>query len=324
MTFKVVMADTIFPDFSVENEVLKKIDGEVLISPSKNPEDIIVLAKDVDALVTVYAEITREIIESLEKCKIIVRCGIGFNNIDLEAASEKGIYVANVPDYCWDEVSDHAMALILALQRKVVLLNNEVKNGNWNLEKSVPILGLRGQVLGLVGFGNIPKTLAKKAQVFGFEIVASDPFVSQKMADEYNVKMVSLEELARISDVVSVHAPLMDSTYHMVNEDFLNSMKKSAFLINTARGALVDSNALYHALKDNKIAGAGLDVMEEEPATKDNPLLPFENLLITPHAAFYSEASSLNLRRLAFEEVVRVLEGNAPKNCVNRKMLALS
>jgi D-3-phosphoglycerate dehydrogenase len=321
MTFKIVMADSISPDLEIEKSVLKEIDGELILSPSKNPEDIIKLAKDADALVTTYAQITREIIEKMEKCKIIVRTGIGFDNIDIKAASEKGIYVANVPDYCWDEVSDHAMSLILALQRKILTLDKEVKNGNWSFEKAKPILGLRGQTLGLIGFGNIPKTLAKKAQAFGFNIVASDPFVTQEAADSYNVKMMPQEELIKISDVISFHAPLTDDTYHTANEEFFNLMKNSAFLINTARGPLVDASALYNALKGNKIAGAALDVMEIEPPVKDNLLLTLDNIILTPHTAFYSEASSLNLRKLAYEEVVRVLKGNTPKNCVNRKML---
>lgn len=322
MAFKVVLADTISPDFEIEQNVLKEIDGELILSPSKEPTDIIELARDADALVTTYAKITREIIEKLEKCKIIVRTGIGFDNIDLKAASEKGIYVANVPDYCWDEVSDHAMTLILALQRKIFILDKEVKNGIWSYKKAEPILGLRGQTLGLVGFGNIPKTLATKAQAFGFNVIASDPFVTQEAADAYNVKMVPQDELVKISDVISLHAPLMDATYHTANEEFFNSMKESAFLVNTARGPLVDTDALYNALKDKKIAGAALDVMEVEPPATDNPLLSLDNIILTPHTAFYSEASSLNLRKLTFVEVVRVLKGEAPKNCVNRKMLA--
>ncbi|HOW23408.1 MAG TPA: C-terminal binding protein [Sedimentibacter sp.] len=323
MAFKVAMADTIYPDFEVEKKVLAEINAELVLSPSKNPEDIIETAKDADALVVTYAKIPREIIEKLEKCKIIVRTGIGFDNIDLKAASEKGIYVANVPDYCWDEVSDHAMTLILALQRKIMILDKVVKSGNWGLSAAEPILGLRGQTLGLIGFGNIPKALAKKAQVFGFNVIASDPFVTQEVADAYNVKMVDQEELIRTADVISLHAPLIDETYHLANDEFFNKMKKSAFLVNTARGPLVDEEALYRALKENKIAGAALDVMNSEPPAKDNPLLTLDdaNLILTPHAAFYSEASSINLRKLSYEEVVRVLKGNAPKNCVNRKML---
>ncbi|MDI6600769.1 MAG: C-terminal binding protein [Thermoanaerobacteraceae bacterium] len=322
MSFKVVMVDTIFPDFSIEQEVLNEIDANFVFVGDKDEDAIINLAKDADALVTVYAEITRNIIEKLEKCRIIVRCGIGVNNIDIQAATEKGIYVANVPDYCWDEVSDHAMALVLTLERKILLFDKKVKSGDWSHDGATPIYGLRGQTFGLVGFGNIPKMVAKKAQAFGFNVVAYDPFVAQEAADQYNVKMVSLEELLKVSDVISIHAPLTDDTYHMVNKDTLSLMKPTAYLVNTARGPIVDTEALYEALKDHKIAGAALDVLEVEPPTKVNPLLTLDNVILTPHAAFYSEASSINLRRLAFTEVVRVLKGGYPKNFVNKKQLS--
>ncbi|NSW92681.1 MAG: C-terminal binding protein [Firmicutes bacterium] len=319
MTYKVAMADTIFPDFSIEEEILKEINAELILAKDGGEEAILEIAKDADALVTVYAEITRNIIEKLEKCKIIVRCGIGVNNIDMQAASEKKIYVANVPDYCWDEVSDHALTLALALERKIFQLDKAVKSGEWNLNIAKPIFGLRGQTFGLVGFGNIPKQAARKAQAFGFKVVAYDPFVSQEVADELDVKMLTLEELLKDSDVVSIHAPLVDATYHMINRETIALMKPTAYLVNTARGPLVDTQALYEALRDKKIAGAALDVLEEEPLQKDNPLLSLENVILTPHAAFYSEASSDNLRRLAFTEVVRALKGGTPKNFVNRK-----
>lgn len=318
MAYKVAMADTIFPDLSIEEEILNEVGAQVYLAKAKSPEAILEVAKDADALVTVYAEITKEVIEKLEKCRVIVRCGIGVNNVDLQAASAKGIYVANVPDYCWDEVSDHTVALALALERKVLLLDKQVKAGKWNLDEFKPILGLRGQTFGLIGFGNIPKEVAKKAQVFGFKVVAYDPFVNQDAANEFNVEMKTLEELLQIADVVSVHAPLIDATYHMINKDTLGLMKPTAFLVNTARGPLVDTEALYEALRDKKIAGAALDVMEVEPPAKDNPLLTLENVILTPHAAFYSEASSLNLRKLAFKEVVRVIKGDKPKNFVNK------
>jgi D-3-phosphoglycerate dehydrogenase len=319
MPYKVAMADTIFPDFTVEENILKEVDAKLFLAKDKTEDAILEVAKDADALVTVYAEITRRIIEKLEKCKIIVRCGIGVNNIDIPAASEKGIYVANVPDYCWDEVSDHAITLALALERKIFLLDRQVKAGSWSVEEAKPIFGLSGQTFGLVGFGNIPKEVAKKAQVFGFKVIAYDPYVSQEVADKYNVKMVSLEELLKTSDVVSIHAPLVDATYHMINKEALELMKPTAFLVNTARGPLVDTKALYEALKCKKIAGAALDVLETEPPAKDDPLLTLDNIIITPHAAYYSETSSINLRKLAFAEVVRVLKGEYPKNFVNKK-----
>lgn len=319
MAFKVAMTDTIFPDFRIEEEVLKHVGATLYIAKDSSEQAIIEVAKDADALVTVFSDITSSIIEKLEKCRIIVRCGIGVNNIDIEAASKKRIYVANVPDYCWDEVSDHTIALTLALERKILQLDKQVKSGVWDVSAAKPIFSLRGQTFGLIGFGNIPRNISKKVKVFGFTVVASDPYVSQEVADKFDVKMVSQEELLRISDVVSIHAPLTNSTYHLINKDTLALMKSTAFLINTSRGPLVDTDALYKALKFKKIAGAALDVMEEEPPKKYDPIFTLDNVIITPHSAFYSEESSNALRKLAFEEVVRVLKGAVPKNLINKK-----
>ncbi len=321
MISKVVFTGTIFPDFEVEKEVLKQISSNLVVCENELEETIISDAKDCDALVTVYSQITENIINSMEKCKIIVRCGIGFNNIDIPAATNKGIFVVNVPDYCWDEVSDHTIALALALARKINIFDKKVKKGEWNHSGAVPILGLRGQTFGLVGFGNIPKMVAEKVKAFGFNIIAYDPYVSQAVADNHGVRLVSLEELYKESDFISLHAPLNDESYHMINKDTLALMKSTAFVINTARGGLINVDDLYVALKEGVIGGAGIDVLEQEPPSKDLPIYGLDNVIFTPHAAFYSEASSLRLREYAFKEVVRVLSGNNPKNLLNKEVL---
>lgn len=319
--FKIALAHTIFPVLDIEEEEVKKAGGEFVLAKGQSEDEIIEVAKDADAIVTVYAEITRKIIEAAKNCKIIVRTGIGFNNIDLQAASERGIYVANVPDYCFDEVSDHTFALALALARKVVIFDKKVKNNDWNHEGATPIFGFRGQTYGLLGFGNIPRTLATKLHAFGFNVIAYDPYADKKLAEEMNVKLVDLDTLFKESDIMSVHAPLTDETKHVVNEKTLKMMKPTAYVINTSRGPLVDEAALYKALTEKWIAGAAIDVMEQEPPAADHPLLGLDNIIITPHAAFYSEQSSISLRRKAFQEAIRVINGEMPKNCVNKKML---
>lgn len=319
MTFQVVMTDTIFPDLKIENNVLEKINSEITLV--EDPLQIIEKAKNADALVVVYEKITREIIEELNECKIIVRMGIGFNNIDLEAATDKGIYVVNVPDYCIDEVSDHTISLAFALLRKLHVYDKQAKRGIWDLEDGKPIYGFRGKTFGLIGFGNIPKSVARKLSPFGFNIVAYDPFVSNEEAKKYGVTLKTFDELLQISDVVSVHAPLVDSTHHLLNDEAFNKMKETAIVINTSRGPIIDSSALIRALENNKILGAGIDVLETEPPEEEKQLLKLDNAIITPHAAFYSEDSEGQLRISALEEVVRVLKGDKPKHLVNSELL---
>jgi|Deesub1362A_J573_1020465.scaffolds.fasta_scaffold06938_1 D-3-phosphoglycerate dehydrogenase len=319
--FKVALIHTIFPKLDIEYEEVEKAEGELVVAKEQSEEHILELVKDADAIVTVYAEVTEKIINAAKKCKVIVRTGIGVNNIDIKAATKKGILVANVPDYCFDEVSDHAISLALALSRKLLLFDKKVKNNDWNHEGVKPILAMRGQNFGLVGFGNIPRVVAKKVKVFGFNVLAYDPYVKPELAEELSVKLVDLETLLKESDFVSLHAPLTDETRHMINERTLKLMKPTAFLINTARGPLVDEKALYKALKEKWIAGAGLDVLEQEPPSPNNPLLSLDNIILTPHAAFLSEKSVVTLRRKAMQEAIRgVLEGKVI-NCVNKEVL---
>lgn len=316
--FKVVVTDFEYDTFVPENEVLKPLGIELTFEQCKTEEDVIEKCKDADALLNQYAPLSRKVIESLENCKVISRYGIGFNTVDIEAATEKGIMIGNVTDYCLDEVSDHAMALILNCARKVTLMNNSVKSGTWNFNVSKPIFRLRGRTLGLVGFGNIPQTVSKKAQAFGLNVIAYDPFVPAEVALNQNVKLVSLDELFETSDFVSVHVPLNNATQGMVSHDQFNKMKKEAFIINTARGPIIDEAALIQALQDGKIAGAGLDVLETEPIAQDNPLLKMDNVIINPHSAFYSEEAEYELKSKTAQNVADVLSGFYPKYLVNK------
>ena len=321
MSYKIAMSDTIWPNFDIEKSVLKTIGAQLHLAENDTAESILAVAKEADAMVVVYAEITADIINQLEKCKVIVRTGIGVNNVDVAAATQKGIYVAYVPDYCWDEVSDHALALAFSLARKVTLLDNSVKNGTWDIAVAKPIFRLRGQTFGLVGLGNIARVAARKAKAFGFNVIAMDPFVSQADADPLGVQMVAFDQLLKESDIISIHCPLVDATHHLFDEKAFDKMKSTAFLVNTSRGPVVDTQALVAALKSDKIAGAGLDVLEEAPPDPNGELLKLDNAIITPHTGFYSDQSSDDLRKFSFEEVVRVLQGQKPKNLFNKEVL---
>lgn len=316
--FKVVVTDYEYDTFVPEEQVLNKVGIKLTFAQCKTEEEVIEACKDADALINQYAPISRKVIENLENCKVISRYGVGFNTIDIDAATEKGIIVGNVTDYCLDEVSDHAMAMLLSSVRKVTLMNNAVKNGNWDFKIAVPIFRLRGRTLGLVGFGNIPQTVAKKAQAFGINVIAYDPFVPEAVAKDMDVKLVSLDELCEQSDYISVHTPLNQHTQGMISHDQFNKMKQEAFIINTARGPVIDEKALIQALQEGQIAGAGLDVLEIEPVEQENPLLKMDNVILNPHSAFYSVEAEAELKRKTAENVADVLSGYYPTYLVNR------
>ena len=318
--FKVVVTDYEFATLAPEKEVLDKVGVEFVAVQCRTEEEVIEAAKDADGIINQYAPITRKVIENLNNCKVISRYGVGVNTIDVDAATEHGIIVGNVTDYCMDEVSDHAFALIMACARKVVLLNDAVKNGNWDYKVSVPIYRLRGRVLGLIGLGRIPQSLAAKAQAFGIKVVAFDPFVPAHVAEGLNVELLDLNELCAQADFISVHAPLIDSTKGMIGEEQFNVMKKEAFIVNTARGPVIDEKALITALQEGKIAGAGLDVLEEEPIQADNPLLKMDNVILNPHVAWYSEEAELELKRKTAGNVADVLSGFYPTYLFNVKV----
>ncbi|KXG44363.1 C-terminal binding protein [Tepidibacillus decaturensis] len=318
--FKVVVTDFEFQTLEPEKEVLAALDVEFVAAQCKTEEEVIEACKDADGIINQYAPISRKVIENLNNCKVIARYGVGVNTIDLEAATEKGIVVGNVTDYSMDEVSDHAFALLMALARKIVKLNDEVKNSVWDFNLGKPMFRLRGRTLGLVGLGRIPQTLAKKAQAFGLKVVAYDPYVPSDVAKALNVELVDLNDLFRQSDYISVHAPLMEITRGMISNEQFNLAKKEAFIINTARGPVIDEVALIRALQEGKIAGAGLDVTELEPIQRDNPLLKMENVIITPHVAWYSEESEIELKRKTAQNVADVLSGYFPTYLVNKEL----
>ncbi len=320
MGYKVVITDMIFPSLDPEREVLQDI-AELVIAPGTGAEALVGAARDADALINTYAKLPGDVLQALPKCRIVARTGIGVDTVDLPVATALGILVTNVPDYCIDEVSDHALALILSLTRKVVGCTAAAKAGSWAVKDAVPIARHRGRTLGLVGFGKIPRALAPKAQAIGFQVLASDPYVPAAEGAALGVRMVDFETLLRESDVVSVHAPLTDETKGLFGDREFGRMKQGSFLVNTSRGPLVQEAALVRALQGGRLAGAGLDVLEVEPPAPENPLLRMPNVALTPHIGFYSEQSLIELQTKAAQEVRRALTGETPRNVVNRDVL---
>ncbi|MDH5749508.1 MAG: C-terminal binding protein [Rhodospirillales bacterium] len=317
----VALTDTVFPDLDPAKKALKAANAELIQAKENTPDAILEVARDADGLLVTYGKITADIIGQLKNCKVIGRFGIGVDNIDIEAATKAGIVVTYVPDYCFDEVSDQAMAMLLSLARKVTLANGVVQSGRWEMPAVVPISRIRGSTLGLVGFGHIPQLMAPKAQAFGMDVIISDPYVSDDIVKKCGVKKVEFDQLLEQSDFISIHAPLTPETQNLFSSDVFKKMKSTAYLINTARGPLVDADALVKALDAGEIAGAALDVVPVEPLPKDSPLLGRDNLILTPHTAFYSEDALLDLQTKCAIDVASVLNGNKPKYPVNPEAL---
>ena len=308
----IAVTDSVFPSLDPAIAALKRIDPELRMAKSAAPDDILAVAREADAVLVTYAKLPGDLLRQLKRCKAIGRFGLGVDNIDVQAARECGITVTYVPDYCMREVSDHAMALVLALARKVVFSNNLVQSGRWEMPAVVPIRRLEGQVLGLVGFGNIPRQLAPKAQAFGLTVITHDPFAPPHALATAGVTGVSLDDLLARADFVSIHAPLLPATRGLFNPSTFSKMKRGASLINSARGPLVDEAALIAALDAGQVGAAALDVVASEPLAKDSPLIGRANVILTPHTAFYSIEALEELQTKCASDVARVLSGEKP------------
>ena len=305
----IAVTDSVFPSLEPAKAALGRLNPTYRMSKSVNADDILAVAKDADAILVTYAKLTRDILSQLTKCKALGRFGLGVDNIDLPTAKEKGIAVNYVPDYCIREVSDHTMALLLALIRKIPLSNKLVQSGRWEMPAVVPIRRLEGTVLGLVGFGHIPRLVVPKAQAFGMKVIAYDPYVKPEQFKAMNVEGVDFDTLVKTSDYVSVHAPLLPATRGMLNADAFAKMKKGAYVVNTARGPPIDEPALIAALDAGQVGGAALDVVTAEPLAKDSPLLGRDNVIISPHTGFYSIEALEELQTKCATDVARVLSG---------------
>ena len=314
---KVVLTDYVWESLGVEKKTLAGL-AELTALQTKTPDQFLAAAADCDALLNTYAgPITAADMAKMPKCKIIARYGIGVDTIDLEAATAAGIIVTNNPTYCIEEVAEHTMALLLSAARKITFYDRQVRAGKWEVPPGKPIQRLAGSTLGLIGFGNIARHVAIRAAAFGMKVLYADPFVKDGQFDAPGKKM-ELMDMLKQSDFVSVHPPLTPQTRKSINDEAFAAMKPNAVIINCARGPVIDTDALVRALDAKKIAGAALDTTDPEPLPNPHPLRGRENVIINPHAAWYSEQAMVGLQAGAPGEVRRVLGGEWPINVVNK------
>jgi D-3-phosphoglycerate dehydrogenase len=319
---KVAVIGARYGDLTVETRALAPLGVELSESAGRTEEEIIAGSEGAEVILCGGApKITAAVVRRLPQLKAVVRYGIGVDTVDLAECTKRGIYVANVPDYCIGEVATHALTLILNWSRKLPIAQQTIKSGAWDIASLRPLESPRDQVLGLVGFGRIAQALCRMSRAIGFQVWAHDPYVGKSRIQKKGAKPVSLRQLVRGADFISLHLPLTARTRHIINAQTLREMKATSFLINTARGELVDEEALQDALMDGRIGGAGLDVMEHEPPKSDHPLRFSERVVITPHCAWYTKRSQMELRQKACAEVIRVLRGGVPKHLVNKESL---
>jgi D-3-phosphoglycerate dehydrogenase len=312
--YKALLTDYAWPDLDIERGILGAADVDLVVAERTDAAALAELARDCDAILTNWVKVPESVIAAAPKCRIICRLGIGLDNIDVAAATERNIPVTNVPDYCLIEVAEHALALLLALARKVAYYHHETKQGRYALQAGPPLRRIEGQTLGIVGLGNIGRKLAEKAVPLGLRILATTRNRRQPLPD---VRLVGLDELLAESDYISLHLPMTPETKRMIGAAQLARMKPSAYLINTARGGLIDIAALAGALADGRLAGAALDVQDPEPPNLAQPPYNDPRVIVTPHAAFVSQESLANLRERVARQVVDRLQGRRPENIVN-------
>jgi len=301
-----------------EKEELGRIGSELILAQVREEEDLIRVCKDADGLINQYALLTRRVLEHLPNCKVVSRYGVGVDSVDLKAATGLGIIVANVPDYCIDEVSNQTIAMILTLIRKTAFFDQKVKANQWDFHLGIPIYRIHGKTLGLIGCGKIGLEVAKKISAFGVKVTAFDPYIQKP---EEGVELTDFDTVLKKSDFISIHCPLNESTRHLMGERAFKKMEKKPILINTSRGPIVDEKALIQALVEGRVSGAGLDVLEKEPPDPQNLLLKMENVILSPHVGFYSVESISELKRRTAENVSAVLSGKSPRSVVNREVL---
>ncbi len=318
---KIVMLDRMGTDFSQEKSVFRAEGATFLVTYFRNAEELCEIVRDADILMFNDAHITADIIAALDRCKMIIRYGIGYDNVDLKAAGAKGIYVCNAPSYGTYDIAEHTMALLLSACKHIPIADKCARSGQWNAERVGKVRRLRGKILGLVGFGRIAREVIARARGFEMDILVYDPYQSEADVAALGAKSVDLDTLLELSDYVTLHAPLTEETHHMMGMDQFRKMKKEAVLINTGRGGLVNENELIFALLSGEIAGAALDVFETEPLPPTSKLLGMENVVLTPHVAWNSFEGVDDLHAEVIENVLRVLHGEVPKNIVNTKYL---
>jgi D-3-phosphoglycerate dehydrogenase len=318
--FKVVLAEKLFPNLEIEEEIFKGMSVSLYAEKLESEQDLVEAAQDADGLMSIYFPITRNAIQRMEKMKVMSVWGVGTNHIDVQAASEKGVIISNVPDYCTDEVSSHAVALILGCARQISQYDRLFHKGVWAYGQ-IPLNRFAGKTVGIVGLGAIGRAVAEKLAGFNVNLIGFDAYVSKEIMEAINVRPVDLQELLTSSDFITVHTPLTDETRNMFSEKQFKAMKESAFIINTSRGEVIDEKALKEALDAGRIAGAALDVIANESHSKDHPLIGHEKVTITPHVGWFSLEAKVECRVKAAQAIKAVLCGNKPESIVNSHLL---
>jgi D-3-phosphoglycerate dehydrogenase len=321
MRYTVLITDYAWPALDIERRALAAVDADVVAARSGEEAELVALAPAADAILTNWQRVTPAVLDAAPRCRIVSRYGVGLDNIAVDHATSLGILVTNVPDFCLEEVSDHTMALLLGCARRVVQFARATRGGVWDLKAGRPLPRLRGQTLGLIGYGNIARALLPKALGFGLNVLVYTPRITPGPLGASVSATNDLGALLRESDYISIHVPLTPTTRGLIDASALRQMKPTAYLINTSRGAVIDEAALERALREGWIAGAALDVLAREPAAAGHPLLALDNVIVTPHAAFYSEAAIEDLQHRASEHVAQALRGETPSNLVNPAVL---
>lgn len=315
---RVLLTDHSYSSLQLLESNLVPAGAELIAAQCKTPEDVIAAGRDMDVLLVTWAPITAAVIAALTRCKLIIRLGIGYDNVDLVAAKARGIPVCNVPDYGVREVAEHAVALALALVRQLPEIDRRLRGGTWKITPDRPMLALHASTFATAGFGRIARAAHEVMRSFGCQRIAYDPYVTAEAMTAAGVEKVELDQLFARADILSLHLPITPETKHLVSAARLAQMKKTAYVVNTARGPLIDMVALAAALRAGTIAGAGLDVYEQEPVEKNHPLFACPTAILTSHVAWYSESSIPKLQQLAAEETVRGLKNQPLKNQVNK------
>ena len=312
--YRVVITDCDHGSIEEEKAEFGQMGAELILAQVQEEKDLICVCKDADGLLNQYALLTRKVLENLPKCRVISRYGVGVDSVDSKAATDLGIIVANVPDYCVDEVATQTIAMVLSLTRKTAFFDRKVRSGQWDFHLGIPIHRIKGKTLGLIGCGKIGLEVARRISSFGVRVMTYDPYLEQAPK---GIELRDFDTVLKESDFISIHCPLNNSTRHLIGEREFKKMEKKPLLINTSRGPIVDEKALIRALREGLLTGAGLDVLEKEPPDTQNPLLQMESVVLSPHVGFYSVESISELKRRTAKNVADVLTGKWPGSVVN-------